>query len=298
MNLLREVAQELEKKGYQTTIHEIAKVNGTKEGLSVTPISGNIAPTFYEDHFEMMEADGLSIQEMADKVINVTEHGSPELGDFSQNLTDKDYLLSNATLCVCNEGWNEEFLQNTPHFHINGTDLSAYARIRVGDDGSMVPSHTHLAMAQVTGDELLEAAKANSKEEYRVRPMRDVLQEIMGEDFPLPPQPQEAIPMIVISNASTHYGAAAITDNEALEKARGMAGGGDCYVIPSSIHECLVIPAKEISAEEMAYLIQDINAHEVQPEERLGSYPYKYDGENLSEMKTKTQEQERAGRGR
>ena len=54
--------------------------------------------------------------------------------------------------------------------------------------------------------------------------------------------------------------------------------GEDYYILPSSIHECIVIPKKEeIDPEELKIMVREINATQVQPEEVLSDEIYQYE---------------------
>ena len=52
----------------------------------------------------------------------------------------------------------------------------------------------------------------------------------------------------------------------------GRIVGGDYYVLPSSVHEVLIMPDNgHVNAKELAMMVREINEHEVSPEERLGN---------------------------
>lgn len=81
--------------------------------------------------------------------------------------------------------------------------------------------------------------------------------------------------MFVVSNRQRIKGAAAILNRDALR------GIGERYhtdrlvVIPSSVHECLVIPyTEEIDLDEISVMVQAVNAEEVASEEQLGDRAY------------------------
>lgn len=59
--------------------------------------------------------------------------------------------------------------------------------------------------------------------------------------------------------------------------------GGGFYIIPSSIHELLLMPdTKRINEEMVRKTIFQINREHVEPEERLSDSLYHYDGQKLS----------------
>lgn len=58
---------------------------------------------------------------------------------------------------------------------------------------------------------------------------------------------------------------------------------GGFYIIPSSIHELLLMPdTKRINEEMVRKTIFQINREHVEPEERLSDSLYHYDGQKLS----------------
>ena len=65
--------------------------------------------------------------------------------------------------------------------------------------------------------------------------------------------------------------------------------GGDFYVIPSSIHEILLVPDNgEVQAEGLKEMVQEVNATEVSPEEKLSDNVYHYDSkEHIFELAEK-----------
>lgn len=79
--------------------------------------------------------------------------------------------------------------------------------------------------------------------------------------------------MHVVSNNDRHYGAAVIANEKKLQE---ILGDDDYYVLPSSIHEVIVIPCCEcdMPIEYMTEMVRTINRNEVRPEEVLSDNVY------------------------
>ena len=82
--------------------------------------------------------------------------------------------------------------------------------------------------------------------------------------------------MAVATNdiANPHYGAYAMFDRRSYE-----AFEGDVLIIPSSIHECLLMDMNEIDPEMLQmvnFLIADVNENELEPNEILSNHAYVY----------------------
>ena len=85
--------------------------------------------------------------------------------------------------------------------------------------------------------------------------------------------------MYILSNSRKEYGAAVFMDPGVQRMCREELGE-DYYVIPSSIHELLLLP-ESLAADQadLDQLIREVNAACVSPEEYLGNHAYFYSGE-------------------
>jgi regulator of protease activity HflC (stomatin/prohibitin superfamily) len=94
----------------------------------------------------------------------------------------------------------------------------------------------------------------------------------------LPPE-EENPSMYVLSNADKLNGAAALLDAKTMEDISEKLGG-DFVVLPSSIHETIVLPLNEdMDRHTLEAMVQDVNAGQVAPEERLSDHVYMYDSQ-------------------
>ena len=137
--------------------------------------------------------------------------------------------------------------------------------------------------------------------------MRDVLINMMFPDgipendprsFMIPPE-EEHPSMYVLSNWDTLNGAAALLDAKTMEDISQKLGG-DFIVLPSSIHEVIVLPADvEMDRRDLEAMVQDVNAGEVAPEDRLSDHVYMYDSKEkelvlADRMEERKQQREQA----
>ena len=70
--------------------------------------------------------------------------------------------------------------------------------------------------------------------------------------------------------------------------------GGDFYVLPSSIHEVLLVRDNgEMTAKDLEAIVREVNATQVAPEEQLTDHVYHYDSkEHVFEMADKFEERQ------
>lgn len=99
------------------------------------------------------------------------------------------------------------------------------------------------------------------------------LAEVMFQD--------QSIPLSVLTNESGIDGAALIACPEVL-KAVQKEIGEEFYILPSSIHEVLIMPKSDTDiVEELKEMVSSINKAEVLPEDRLSDNVYEFDGHSL-----------------
>lgn len=82
--------------------------------------------------------------------------------------------------------------------------------------------------------------------------------------------------MYVLTNNTKVNGAAAILNDDIRQEIAEKVG--DFYMLPSSIHETLIIP-KDAGMEfkELEQMVQEVNQTQVAPGERLSDHVYEYD---------------------
>lgn len=102
----------------------------------------------------------------------------------------------------------------------------------------------------------------------------------------------------ILTNPEVSYGAVTLQYPGVLQ-ALAENSGADLFILPSSIHEVLVMKVDgEINAGELQYIVMDINRHMVEPEEVLSDQVYRYDRESQSlSMATTREETEKLLRG-
>ena len=77
--------------------------------------------------------------------------------------------------------------------------------------------------------------------------------------------------MLVLTTEEGYLGASALFYTD-MQKRIGEIVGGDYYVIPSSVHEVLIMPELgQMNPNDMAAMVKEINELQVAPDERLGN---------------------------
>lgn len=127
----------------------------------------------------------------------------------------------------------------------------------------------------ITEEELRERAIRNSAEfdPATISTMSEMIAKISGIDSELSECDEH---MWVVSTESMRFGASAIIYPGLLDEI-AVKLGGNYYIIPSSIHEVIVVRESEgIELEVLNGLVKEVNAKEVEENEVLANSVYRY----------------------
>lgn len=85
------------------------------------------------------------------------------------------------------------------------------------------------------------------------------------------------IPMFILTNQKMYNGAGVLFHDGVKEKISELMGG-DYYVLPSSIHEVIIVPP-QISAADLSEMVHTVNREHVEVEDRLSDQVQFYDSQ-------------------
>ena len=288
--LKEELAGIFSDKDYKAEIKDAIshKANKDCDGISVRLDSSNVSPLIYtESLWENFKETAISIREMAERMADTAIAAYDEYKNigFAPEKFDKDYIMENSYLAVVNTGMNRDFLSGVPHEEIKGTDLSAYAKVHVGDNCSITIDNEHAFSMGMTGSEVIDTARENTlKQDFSVKSMQDTLSEMMPEAvdskefFEMPSN--EYVSMCVITNEPQFDGANAIISKDALNEACELMGCDKAIILPSSRHELLAVNPELMglgSTAGLKAMVEDVNRSQVALEDKLSDNIYEYD---------------------
>ena len=270
-------------------ISESRKINSAYQGMTIKKEGQKIAAAvnlneMYDKYQKTGELKPL-LYEIAE--IAVTQPEGVDVQKLESYEQAKDSLFIRA----CNAGSNKELLETVPHEIVG--DLAMTFHVMLGRDeegyGSAIVSNEILekfgvGKGQLKADALENSAKILSPS---LEPMSNVMARMLGMQNPdLRMTPFETAienfdfkqdNMFVLSNMSAVNGASTIFYPKVMEQI-GDHAGGDFFVIPSSVHEVILVPDDGVmNRNDLENIIRDINAHEVDPKDRLSDSLYHYD---------------------
>lgn len=268
--------------GVDIQVQDVVKNNGIRLTGLVFQERGSLpAPCIYlEDFYAAYQDGGMDMGAAADEILTVydRECKAPEF-DVPAFL-DYSRISSRLHGRLVNTEKNRGFLVHVPHREIFDLSLTYYVEVkgagRMEGLGSIQVKDWHLKVWGVTEEEVYRQAMENLQADGRasVLNMADVLG---GIPFPCAGQPEGAFSLYILTNRIKWNGAVQMLDKNALKEAAGMIGS-DFYILPSSVHEVILVPAGEFcsSPESLAQMVREVNAAIVPKEDILSSRVYRY----------------------
>lgn len=270
----------------------VIKNNGqVLTGLMFVTEGSNISPTIYAEQFyPAYESGNMTIEEIAreiERVINENAiHGNFDLEDISKWEKIKDDVLP----ILLDKNANKKLLKDMIYTKTE-TDLVECYMIKLqnfnnGLSNVKIKNGLFEALG-ITKDELKAKAHENATRNVTIKSMTETLMEIMAiseEDAKMMGLFDENNFMWVVSNKDSMYGAGAMFVDDVLDKIATKTKKNEFYILPSSIHEFIVVTDMSASSNELKEMVMAINGSEVSIDDKLSDGVYKFDGETVVQV--------------
>lgn len=263
------------------SLHSILKNNNIQlDGLTIYDSSVNISPTLYlNDYYDDYLAGTPFDDVLKDIIETYKKHLPKESMDFSF-FTDYDKVKFQIIYKLINYEQNQFLLKDVPHFRF--LDLAVVFCCFLPDTpngaASILIHNSHLNFWNIQTEQLYGLAAANTPIllPYTIDSMEHTLRSLCPKlwEGAHVSQTKENPMMYVLSNSEKLYGASAILYPEVLSYFAGKLNS-DLYILPSSIHEVLLLPIQPDTAPyELNCIIRDVNQSHVLKEEILSDHVY------------------------
>lgn len=264
----------------KVTVQEIIKNNNTRlDGLTILSNQLNISPTIYLNYYYSQYQKGKSLDEIYQDIILTYEENKPKDCIDISFFTDYEKVKGRIVFKLINFERNHELLDNVPHYRYLDLAIVFNCLLETGTKGSatiLIHNH-HLAFWHITKDDLYALAMENTPKllAYDLKNMTEVLKGLLKTEFSASfDSSSNDFPMYVLSNRSKLNGSGCILYKNLLSDFSRKLNS-DLYILPSSIHEVLIIPAKKAaSAEELSDMVKEVNATQLSNEEILSDHVY------------------------
>ena len=252
---------------YEVSTQEVLKTNGVKkQALRIHNLEVDqhgVDVLFYVDSLEFSE------EQIEDMLEFIKENEEKHKKTFSYIL-DINNVREHIKAKVVNKEWNKDMLDEK--VYIDFLDLVILFYVEVDMDstedgeerGTITVSNGMFNHWKITKENLLDIAKENMKKEVQLNVFSKLVKN-----------------MFIFTNKNNTYGAGQIILKDMFKALSELTNTRDIYIIPSSVHELILIPLAEedkdmLNYEETKETIRSVNKT-LKKEEVLSENLYIYD---------------------
>lgn len=191
--------------------------------------------------------------------------------DDVRKYMSRDFFLSHVSIALQKE--SDQYLVKRFYKEFPGLEAYLYLKEET-EEGRIISAffdNWSFYSTDIDEEEAWKCAEQNVQKDTVIDDLEHVVSQYFGEDVP----EDEDFKLYVVTNSSCYRGASGVLDLDLLRK---FARGHHCkkiMVIPSSIHEMLLLPhAERFDEDFISEVIKKVNAESVDPKEQLGDRPY------------------------
>lgn len=276
-------------------LHKITKNNGiVLDAITIMEKGTIAAPTLYfRDFFERYK-NGESFFDLVESAIAFSLDAQIKLELPEDFFMDFEKIKDRICYKLINYERNKEFLRGVPHKRVLDLAMVCYYMVQpeLLNHATILIRNSDLQRWNVPEKVLIDTAVQNTPDlmGWRFASVQDVVDELFCEgcdealnvidhacDIIL--SENDAVPMYILTNQYRYLGAGCILYPGLLE-CIGDLFESDLFILPSSIHECILVPALDgYSMEELSAMVKEINEREVEEMEILADHAYRYNRE-------------------
>ncbi len=248
------------------------------DGIIIQMPGSNISPTVYLDFYYKLHENGMSLEEVAARVLAEYYRGRPQKEVNLDFFKDFDKVKDRIVYRLINAEKNKELLEEIPHIRLQDLAVCFYYAFSDKElgEGSITIVNKHVEWWNTNHQELMKLAELNTPRLFpgKCQNLREVVQGFYGN---LPECMNDGVcHLYVLTNTQQSYGAACILYKNKLDEIAERLGGS-FYILPSSVHEVIVLPdSGEEMPEKLHHMIKEVNEFHLNADEVLSDYPYYY----------------------
>lgn len=236
------IINELINRGYNAELTVTNKNGIEKEGIIIKTEGNNICPIIYTSCVENEDI----LDKAVNKILEIYENHKDCNFDFDvEKLTNPDFAQKSIYVGIQKSQTNPKYISRPTNYE----GIDEYLYIRINDEMTTKVTDALAERLGIDINELFNMAYSNTFEIA-------FLDDFMG--------------MTILSNHIKSLGAAELLNDKLISKFATDHGVDKVYIIPSSIHELILIPySEDLKIEDLNEMVQQVNAFEVSPEEQL-----------------------------
>ena len=203
--------------------------------------------------------------------------GAPET-DIASTIADFEKVKDKILPRVINVHTNRDYIQNKVYKYIKGTDMVITYNVIVGSDENGVASvgiTKELAKHwKVKQTDIIDVAMNNLKKEaFTLQTLPEygmsMIFGIEAKNYKIEDLKDKTLIEngLILSNKNGTFGAMHILNKDLLTEISKIAG--EIYILPSSVHEVILLPKEPAKLESLRELVKQTNEEQVELKDRL-----------------------------
>ncbi len=272
-------AQMREKLGgdIQISRQRIRKNNSVmRDGMTIKTRGSSLSPVIYVDSLYESLKEGTSFDDILDSILAVCRDTQDSREEGLEDFASWEKACRRVVPRLISTARNAALLKEVPHRNfLNLTEIYYYLpESRAWEESSVLVRNEHMALWHVDEQELHEKAELNK---YHLMPavftsIGEMLRDLTGQDEPWVSDDS----LYVLTSRDKCWGAAWMSDTKLLARIRRRLGC-DFYILPSSVHEVMILPQLgKTDAASLMRIVSEINEQQVPDEEILEDTVYVY----------------------
>ncbi len=279
MKILKEI-RKIIPADQKAEISSIMKNNGiTEDAVSIMEKGKNISPTIYLKEFYEYYKEGAALEELAAEIVRRNNkyklEESLDIGFFINYEKAQERIVFK----LINRDKNRKLLENIPYVEYMDLVMVFYYLLydETAGNATILIHNSHLKMWGISKEELYGKACENTPKllPAAITGMREIIQQMMGEGANFEEPVEEDVPMYVMTNPMKMNGAATMAYPNAVKNFAN-AIGRNVYIIPSSVHEVILVPESGTEGGRLNEMVREVNESQVDPKEVLADHVYYY----------------------
>lgn len=276
--LLETQVRKTVQEGTEVSLHRIRKINGCRTALVIRNQGDAVARNLYLEPFFRQYEEGAEIEAIADRLLESQQTDLlPECMQHLPDLMEWENVKDRIVIRMINAEKNQELLKELPYqmFQDLAIIFACVLKNTNEETVSFLVQHGHLRYWPCEFQELLQQAKHNTRAIFPPE-----ITEIGSVIDPFGSKERKEIEELdrdifyVMSNSSMQYGFTGILYTDLMERFAGRFG--NFYILPSSLHEALLVPDTGEMKEQFLQIVKTVNAEHVAPEDFLADSVYYY----------------------
>lgn len=289
-------------KEYQTEVSGVRKNNGVmKETLYVKKENSECIPCFYTEELYRSYCEGEATEGLSEHIADIVLNECEKVRHEMKRYMGKEWISEHVFLRLVEREKNKEWLEDA--VYIPYLDLAAVVYVLIEDceDGIksfLLPKYMWVLFETETPEECFRQLVENTRRLFpdKIWRIENTVTECENgweAVFRIEEEQGQVLcpdRLYAVSNHRKINGAAVLLYPELLEGLYERFSG-NYYVIPSSVHEVLLLKDTGNEEEYLNRMVSEVNEKHVEPEDVLSGHVYYYSGEKgLCKSRTDSRE--------